>query len=193
MEVVGGPPYRITTLTPFFCENMPTLSLLKPLNYFSQFSWFGVQGIFEEKQPKTQQYLLKKQSGINMAYRKGESGNPAGRPKGQTPGAQIRKAIEERKDKILQAVIDAAIGGDMTACKMLLDRITPTLKPQTVPITLPVNESLTAQGNEIIKATMTGQIPPDIGSQLITALTHQVKIIEIDELVKRIDALEKRT
>lgn len=64
-----------------------------------------------------------------MAFKKGTSGNPAGRKPGQTPGAQIRKAIEERKDEIVQAVIQAAVGGDMTACKMLLDRITPPLKP----------------------------------------------------------------
>ncbi len=47
-----------------------------------------------------------------------------------------------------------------------------------------------AKGGEIIRATMAGQIPPDIGSQLITALAHQVKIVEIDELTKRIEALE---
>jgi hypothetical protein len=53
-----------------------------------------------------------------------------------------------------------------------------------------VNGSLTEQGNEIIIATLAGQIPPDIGSQLITALSHQAKLIEIDELIKRVEALE---
>jgi hypothetical protein len=51
--------------------------------------------------------------------------------------------------------------------------------------------SLAEQGNEIIKATMSGKIPPDIGSQLITALANQAKVIEIDELTKRIEALEQ--
>jgi hypothetical protein len=78
----------------------------------------------------------------------------------------------------------------MQACKMLLDRITPTLKPQALPIFLPATSTLAEQGSEIIKATMTGQIPPDIGSQLITALANQAKIVEIDELSKRIEALE---
>ena len=36
------------------------------------------------------------------------------------------------------------------------------------------------------------RIPPDIGSQLITALTHQAKIVEIDDVLKRLDALENR-
>jgi hypothetical protein len=127
-----------------------------------------------------------------MAFKKGESGNMNGRPAGQTPGAKIRQAIEKESDSILQSVIDAAVNGDMQACKILLDRITPTLKPQALPISVPVNKSLTGQGNEIIKATMAGQIPPDIGSQLITALAAQSKIIEIDELTKRIEMLENK-
>lgn len=125
-----------------------------------------------------------------MAFKKGTSGNPSGRLAGQTPGAKLRKAIELKADDILQAVINAAVSGDMQACKMLLDRITPTLKPQALPIFLPVKSTLAEQGGEIIEATMTGQIPPDIGSQLITALANQSKIVEIDELTKRIEILE---
>jgi hypothetical protein len=125
-------------------------------------------------------------------FKKGVSGNPSGRPAGKTPGAKLRKAIEAQADSILKSVIDAAVSGDMQACKMLLDRITPTLKPQAMPICLPVNGSLAERGGEIIKATMAGQIPPDIGSQLITALANQSKIVEIDELIKRIEILENK-
>ena len=123
-------------------------------------------------------------------FKKGISGNPSGRPAGQTPGAKLRKAIEAKADEILQSVIDAAVNGDMAACKMLLDRITPTLKPQALPINLVFQESLALQGNEIIKATVGGQIAPDIGSQLLAALSNQAKIVEIDDLTKRIEALE---
>lgn len=123
-------------------------------------------------------------------FKKGVSGNPSGRPAGKTPGAKIRKAIEAQADSILKSVIDAAVSGDIQACKILLDRITPTLKPQAQPISVPSNDTLTGQGSEIIKGVMGGSIPPDIGSQLLTALAAQSKIIEIDELTKRIEALE---
>ncbi|MGZ8923119.1 MAG: DUF5681 domain-containing protein [Methylosarcina sp.] len=129
-----------------------------------------------------------------MAFKKGSSGNPAGRQPDQTPGAQIRKAIEERKDEIVQSVIEAAIAGDMQACKMLLDRITPSLKPVAAQIALSVPEGagLSEQGATVIAAALSGQIPPDIGSQLITALAAQSKIIEIDELTQRIEVLEQK-
>jgi hypothetical protein len=126
-------------------------------------------------------------------FKPGQSGNPAGRKPGQTPGAKIRAAIEKRKDEILQAVIEAAIAGDMQACKMLLDRITPPLKPVAAQIALPVPEGagLSEQGAAVVTAALSGQIPPDIGSQLITALAAQSKIIEIDQLIKRVEALEQ--
>ena len=125
-------------------------------------------------------------------FKPGISGNPNGRPKDKTPGTKLRKAIEAKADDILQAVIDAAILGDMTACKMLLDRITPTLKPQALPINLAVVDGLAAQGNEIIKATLSGAVPPDIGAQLITALSNQGKLVELQELAERLSRIEKK-
>lgn len=128
-----------------------------------------------------------------MAFKKGQSGNPAGRKAGQTPGAQIRKAIEEHKDEILNAVFDAAIGGDMTACKMLLDRITPPLKPVAANVTIPftVDMTLADQGAAVIHAALSGGIPPDVGAQLITALSNQGKLVELQELTNRLERLEK--
>lgn len=123
-------------------------------------------------------------------FKPGQSGNPAGRPKDKTPATLLRKSIADDMPEIVKTLVELAKGGDVQAAKVLLDRICPPLRPQALPIALPVNGSLTEQGSEIIKATMTGQIPPDIGSQLITALSHQAKIVEIDDLTKRIEALE---
>lgn len=125
-------------------------------------------------------------------FQPGQSGNPAGRPKDKTPATKLRKSIAEDMPDIIKALITQAKAGDVAAAKVLLDRVCPSLKPQALPISLPANGTLTEQGGEIIKATMAGQIPPDIGSQLITALAAQSKIIETDELTKRIEALEKQ-
>ena len=125
-------------------------------------------------------------------FKPGISGTPNGRPKDKTPGTKLRKAIEAKADDILQAVIDAAILGDMTACKMLLDRISPTLKPQAMAISLPVKSTLVEQGDEVIRGTMAGEIPPDIGAQLITALSNQGKLVEVQELAERLSHLEKK-
>jgi hypothetical protein len=123
-------------------------------------------------------------------FEKGKSGNAKGRPKSMT-ATLLRQAINDDMPDILEKLIELAKGGDVQAIKLVLERVCPALKPQAVPISLPFVESLAGQGNEIIRATMQGQIPPDIGSQLISALANQAKIIEVDELTKRIEALEQ--
>jgi hypothetical protein len=123
-------------------------------------------------------------------FKPGQSGNPKGREPGSTPATKLRKAIAAAMPEILAQLVEQAKAGDVAAAKVLIDRVCPPLKPQALPISLPVNGSLTEQGSEIIRATLAGQIPPDIGSQLITALAAQSKIIEVDELTKRIEAVE---
>lgn len=124
-------------------------------------------------------------------YTKGSSGNPAGRPKGTTTSTKIRKLIESQSNEIIDAVIESAKQGDMTAARILIDRICPTLKPQDMPVKLPgLIGTLSEQGAAIIKAMSTGSLTPSEAQTLLTALTNQSKIIEIDELTKRVEALE---
>lgn len=125
-------------------------------------------------------------------FQPGQSGNPAGRPRDKTPATKLRKSIAEDMPDIIKTLITQAKAGDVAAAKVLIDRVCPPLKPLASPINLPVNGTLAEQGGEIIKATMAGQIPPDIGGQLITALAALSKIIEIDELTKRIEKLEEQ-
>jgi hypothetical protein len=127
-------------------------------------------------------------------FKPGQSGNLKGRPKGKpSKVAGLRAAIEARADDVLQSVIDAAVNNaDMTACKMLLDRISPTLKPQSMVISLPVKSTLVEQGEEVIRGTMAGEIPPDVGAGLITALANQGKLVEVQELAERLSRIEKK-
>ena len=122
----------------------------------------------------------------------GVSGNPKGRKKGTTAASMLRKSIADDMPEIILTLVGLAKNGDTAAAKILLDRCCPSLKPQAMAINLPVNGTLAEQGNEIIRATMGGNIPPDVGAQLITALAAQSKIIEVEELTQRIEALESK-
>ena len=125
-------------------------------------------------------------------FKAGISGNPAGRPRDRTPATLLRKSIADDLPAIILKLVEQAKGGDTAAAKILLDRCVPSLKQQAMAINLPVNGSLAEQGGEIIRATMTGKIPPDIGSQLISALANQGKLIELQELTQRLDNIEKQ-
>jgi hypothetical protein len=125
-------------------------------------------------------------------FKAGISGNPKGRPKDKTPATLLRKSIIDDMPEIILKLVEQAKNGDTAAAKILLDRCVPSLKPQAMVINLPVNGSLAEQGGEIIRATLSGHIPPDTGSQLITALSNQGKLIELQELTQRLDRIEKQ-
>ena len=125
-------------------------------------------------------------------FQPGVSGNPKGKPKDRTPATLLRKSIINDMPEIILKLVEQAKNGDTAAAKILLDRCCPTLKPQALAISLPINGSLAEQGGEIIRATLSGHIPPDIGAQLISALASQGKLIELQELTLRLDNIEKK-
>ena len=125
-------------------------------------------------------------------FKAGVSGNPKGRPKDRTPATLLRKSIIDDMPEIILKLVEQAKNGDTAAAKILLDRCCPTLKPQALAISLPINGSLAEQGGEIIRATLSGHIPPDIGAQLVTALSNQGKLVELQELTQRLDKIEKQ-
>ena len=126
-----------------------------------------------------------------MAFKKGTSGNPSGRPKGTTCEAKIRKLIESQADDLIRAVTASALDGDMTAAKILIDRICPAYRPKDQAVSITgLDGTLTEQGAAIIQTMGKGTITPNEASSLLSTLVSQSKIKEIDELTKRIENLE---
>lgn len=125
-----------------------------------------------------------------MSFKKGQSGNPSGRQKKDT--ANLKPLLAKHGESVLQKVIDAALEGDLTACKLVLDRLYPAIKPQAMPVNIPVGKTLPETGNNIVTETMTGNVPPDIGASLITALSNQAKLVELTELSQQLERVEQQ-
>ncbi len=125
-----------------------------------------------------------------MAWPKGKSGNPRGRP-AHPLAERFRGVVEPRLDEIITAMIDAAANGDAQAAKLLLDRCIPPFKPVQPTTAFPLDgDSLTAKAESILAAVASGLIAISDAKQLIDALALLAKITEIDELEKRVAALE---
>lgn len=124
-------------------------------------------------------------------FKKGESGNPAGRPAGLTAASRIRNDLEAALPGILATVIKQATEGDLQAAKILLDKICPNLRPQALPVNVPTGATLPETGSHVVDATLNGSIPPDIGSMLIRSLAEQGKLIELQDMADRLQRLEK--
>ena len=64
---------------------------------------------------------------------KGQSGNPSGRPPGTGVVAKLREAIQEEIPEIIDSLVAAAKSGDVSAAKILIDKVIPTLRPVNSP------------------------------------------------------------
>lgn len=127
-------------------------------------------------------------------FKKGQSGNPAGRPKGtKNTSAELRKAIAAELPEILRTLVAEARTGNAQAAAVLLSRALPPLRPTTeAPEIAIAGTTLAERAEAITAAAMSGSLSPDAATQLIGVVAQQARIIETSELEERITALEKR-
>ena len=126
-----------------------------------------------------------------MTFKKGKSGNPAGRPRGSGRADKLRRAIEGDLEGIIKAMVTAARDGDVSAAKLLLDRAIPALKPMDTPLSLPTAGSLSETGAAILAAVGDGKATPDQAAKLLQGLGALARVDEVTELRKRLDSLER--
>lgn len=118
----------------------------------------------------------------------GHSGNAGGRPKRESV---LRKQLEEGSDDAITQVLNAAAAGDMTACRLILERTVPVRKASYEAIAFELDDSSLADtAKSVLRAVAAGELSPDVGTMLITAVNGTAKIIEVDELERRLTALE---
>lgn len=128
-------------------------------------------------------------------FQPGKSGNPGGRPRKTRSGAdKIRQALLGDAPEILAALAAQAKQGDPQAAKLILDRCIPPMRPTDNPVSVPIPvANLADAAKAILLAASTGQVTITEAQGLASVLASTAKAIEIDELVKRIDAREAAT
>ncbi len=126
-----------------------------------------------------------------MQFNKGSSGNPAGRPKGiKDKRHRFNEAIESMIPEVLESVFQKAVAGDMTAAKILLDRSLPAKRPEQERVQIPIKENTALNARDVLKSVFDGEVSPDVGASLLSAITGVLKAVEVEELARRIDMLE---
>jgi len=125
-------------------------------------------------------------------WKKGESGNPQGKPPGSGELQRLRAAISEHVPEIIGKLVEGARGGDIQAARLILERVLPPMKAieQAQPVNL-AGETLTEQGRAVLSAIASGELSAGQGAALIGAIATLGKVAELDELARRVAALEK--
>ena len=125
-------------------------------------------------------------------WKKGESGNPKGRPKGTGEIGRLRAAIAKSLPDILGTLIEKAQAGDVQAARLLLERALPAVKPVEQPEAVPLEgETLTAKGEAVLRLLAAGELGPGQAAALLGAIAQLGRVVEIDELARRVEALER--
>ena len=127
-------------------------------------------------------------------WKPGQTGNPKGRPPGQSEITRLRASLVRDVPDILAGLVMAAKGGDVQAARLILERVLPPVKAVelTHVINLPTDGTLTAKGNAVLNAVAAGKLAPQQGSALLGAIGTLARVTEIDELAARVAELEKQ-
>jgi hypothetical protein len=130
-----------------------------------------------------------------MKFQPGRSGNPAGKVRGTKHRVTVlaERLMADDAQDVVRTVIAAAKGGDISACKLVLDRIAPIRRGAPVKFTLPeltVASDLPAAIATITTQVAHGVLSPEEGSVITGMLEARRKALETAELVERIERIE---
>lgn len=128
-------------------------------------------------------------------FKPGQSGNPAGKAKGTRHRVTlaIEALLEGEAETLTRKAIDLALGGDMTALRLCLERLAPARRDRPVTFDLPKIEStadLPKATQAILEAVSSGELTPSEAAELGKLVDAHAKAIEVTDLHRRLEALE---
>jgi len=130
-------------------------------------------------------------------YRKGQSGNPRGRPEGSRHATTlaVEKLLEGEAEEIGRKAIELAKSGDATALRLCLERIAPVRKGRPISLELP-SMSTSADVATALSAIITemagGGLTPDEAATAASVIEVKRKALETEELDRRLRAIEEQ-
>lgn len=127
-------------------------------------------------------------------WKKGQSGNPAGKPKGTGSLAWFNTHVRARREDIINSVIDRAMKGNSTAMELVISRMIPSFQPADEAVNLEGFKEAptrTERAKIVTEGVSEGVITPNQGVVIMTVLEKASKIQEVDDLSQRIEAIEK--
>lgn len=127
-----------------------------------------------------------------MTWKKGQSGNPAGRAKKpRALGEQaLRSELLAEAPAIIDAMLDLAKNGDTTAARLVLDKCLPNLRPTEPPVPIALGDLANA-ATSIMAAIEQGMLNPTQAASLASAVGNLIRAQESLDFEARLQQLEQ--
>ncbi|MCW2098147.1 UNVERIFIED_ORG: hypothetical protein M2393_000415 [Pseudomonas psychrophila] len=101
--------------------------------------------------------------------------------------------MAEGAEAVTKKVMAAAKKGDMQACRLILERLVPPIKPTAEVVRFELDDTdLPSAAKSILRAVAAGELPPDQGKALIEGLGAVARVIEVAELQKAVEELREQ-
>lgn len=128
-------------------------------------------------------------------FKPGQSGNPAGKPKGTRHKATlaIEALLEGEAEALTRKAVEMALEGDMQALRICMDRLAPVRRDRPVTFDLPKIETagdLPKATQAIMEAVAAGELTPSEAAELGKLVDAHAKAIEVTDLHRRLEVLE---
>jgi hypothetical protein len=132
-----------------------------------------------------------------MTFLPGQSGNPAGRPRGARNKKTIalEALLDGESEALMQKMIGMAKVGDDLAMRLCMERMLAPQRERPVPLHLPRIESEADARRacaEVIAALGEGEITPKEAEHLMRAIAGAAVIMQSSEIAARLQRIEER-
>ena len=132
-----------------------------------------------------------------MPFQPGQSGNPAGKPKGSRNKTTLamEALLDGEHEAITRKAIELAKDGDGLALRLCIERLLPPRRDRPVEFKLSKLETAADAAtalSDILQAVAAGELTPNEAEALATLVAGYSRAIEIVDLEERVARLENR-
>ena len=131
-----------------------------------------------------------------MQFQKGQSGNPAGRPRGSRNKTTVlmQNLLEGEAEEIARKAIEMAKGGDMAAIRVCMDRLASIRRKDPVAFELPPlgkAADTVAAVAAVISGVAAGDLATDEAAEITKIIDVYVRSLAATAFEERLEKLER--